>query len=212
MLTDEQIEKNRDRFLELISQIDIEDADTAGLVEFLDTNDFFEAPASTQYHCHYRGGLCEHSLHVYDNLVFLADSYKDKLPEYSKNTFLVLGLLHDISKVNFYEVYIQNKKKYSEKGLKQDNIGRFDWFSEEAYKVKDPSERFLAGTHELNSMFLVGKYIPLTLEENLALAHHQIIPSDGQPLREMSAILNRYPLITLLQLADYISTFVEERE
>ena len=211
MLTPEQIEANKIEFLKLIAEIDIEGADTQGLVDFLDGADFFSAPASTQYHCNYKGGLCEHSLHVYHNLVLLAEQYKDFIPEYEKSTFIVLGLLHDISKTNFYEVYVANKKIYSEKGTKHDNMGKFDWFAEEAFKVKDVHDRFIAGTHEVNSMFLVGRYIPLTLEENLAIMHHQAIPSEGQPIRDMSAILNKYPLITLLQMADYISTFIQER-
>lgn len=211
MLTPEKIEENKIEFLKLIAEIDIEGSDTQGLVEFLDNTDFFSAPASTMYHCNYKGGLCEHSLHVYYNLVTLYEQYKDFVPEYEKSTLIVVGLLHDISKTNFYEMYVQNKKIYNEKGTKHDNMGKFDWFAEEAYKVKDVHDRFIAGTHEVNSMFLVGKYIPLTLEENLAIMHHQAVPSEGQPIRDMSAILNKYPLITLVQMADYISTFIQER-
>lgn len=211
MLTNEQIEKNRIEFLKLISEIDVEDADTQGLVEFLDSSDFFEAPASTQYHCSYRGGLCEHSLHVYKSMVNLADVYRDYLPAFNKNSLLIVGLLHDISKTNFYERTTHNKKIYNEKGLKHDNLGNFDWFAEESYKVKDVQDRFLAGSHEVASSLLVAKYIPLSLEENLALIYHQAIPSEGEVIRDMSAILNKYPLITLIQLADYSSCFILER-
>lgn len=211
MLTNEQIEKNKIEFLKLISEITIEDADTQGLVDFLDSTDFFEAPASTKYHCSYKGGLCEHSLHVYKSMVNLADMYQDYLPDINKNSLLVVGLLHDISKANFYEPCVINKKKYSEKGLKHDNIGSFDWFAEEAYKVREVEDRFLAGTHEVASSIIVSRYIPLSLEENLAILYHQPIPSDGQPIREMSFMLNKYPLITLVQLADYSSCFILER-
>ncbi len=212
MLTPEKIEQNKIEFLKLISEIDIDGADTQGLVEFLDSGDFFEAPASTMYHSNFKGGLCQHSLNVYHNLVSLYNQYKSYLPyEYDKNTLLIVGLLHDISKTNYYEVYVANKKMYSDTGTKHDNMGKFDWFSEEAFKVRDVHDRFVAGTHEVNSMMLVGRYIPLSLEENLAIMHHQAIPSEGEPIRDMSAILNKYPLITLLQMADYLSTFIFER-
>ena len=40
--------------------------------------------------------------------------------KYSKNSKLICGLLHDISKADFYEKDIRNKK-VSDKGSKQDN-------------------------------------------------------------------------------------------
>ena len=211
MLTPEQIEQNKIEFLKLIAEINIEGADTQGLVEFLDSGDFFTAPASTMYHCNYKGGLCEHSLHVYKSMLNLYDMYQDYMPAIDKNSLLIVGLLHDISKTNFYEMYVANKKMYSETGTKHDNMGKFDWFAEEAYKVKDVHDRFVAGTHEQTSMFIINRYIPLSLEENLAIMFHQAVPSDGQPIRDMSAMLNQYPLITLVQLADYASTFILER-
>ena len=35
------------------------------LLSWLETTDFFTAPASARYHGSYEGGLCEHSLNVY---------------------------------------------------------------------------------------------------------------------------------------------------
>lgn len=39
------------------------------LLEWLETTDFFTAPASTRFHAAYAGGLLEHSLNVYDVLM-----------------------------------------------------------------------------------------------------------------------------------------------
>lgn len=211
MLTPEQIEKNKIDFLKLIAEIDIEGADTQGLVDFLDCSDFFTAPASTQYHANYKGGLCEHSLNVYHNLVMLYNQYKDYVPEYDKNSLLVVGLLHDISKTNYYEMYVANKKIYSEKGTKHDNMGKFDWFAEEAFKVKDAHERFIGGTHGFNSMMLVGRYIPLMYEESVAILNHHAGMDDKNATYDLSAILNKYPLATLLHLADMASCYLIER-
>jgi len=36
------------------------------VIKFLESSDFFEAPASTRYHGNYKGGLAEHSLNVYE--------------------------------------------------------------------------------------------------------------------------------------------------
>ena len=122
MLTDAQIEQNRIEFLKLVAEIDIPGADTQGLVEYLDSSDFFTAPASTQYHCGYKGGLCEHSMNVYHNLVKIIDSKVGLIPKYDKNSLLVVALFHDISKTNFYEMYVMNKKKYFDAIIQQKRL------------------------------------------------------------------------------------------
>lgn len=208
MLTKDTIDKNKTEFLKLLSEINIPQADTQGLAEFLLSSDFFEAPASTQYHCNYEGGLCEHSLHVYHELVRLAEIYAPG--KYDSNSLLVVGLLHDLAKVNFYEKFIANKKIYSEKGSKHDNQGNFDWFAEEAFKVREAKDRFLGGEHGFNSMMIVSKYIPLTYEETLAILHHHAGLGEAKQVYDLSAIMNKYSLVALLHMADFLSTFIVE--
>ena len=208
MLTEQQITENKVRFLKLIAEIEIEGADTSGLVDYLEKNGFFEAPASTQYHSNFKGGLCLHSLNVYENIIKLADLYFPG--KYSKSTLITVSLLHDIAKTDFYEPYVMNKKIYSEKGSKQDNQGRFDWFAENAYKVRDSHERFIAGTHEENSLLILSRFIPLTLEESVAVMNHHGTASPNAP-SDLSAIMNKFPLLTLLHLSDMVSTYVNER-
>lgn len=208
MLNNDQIIENKNKFLQLVSEIDIPGADTEGLVEYLCNSDFFEAPASTQYHCNYAGGLCYHSLNVYNNLQQLCDLYTPG--KYEKSSIIAVALLHDISKTNFYEKYIANKKIYSANGTKHDNQGNFDWFAEEAYKVKDAKGRFLGGEHGFNSLMLANQYIPFTYEESLALVHHHFITESGKPLMDITPIYNRYSLCTLLHSADFLSTYIME--
>ena len=208
MLTAEQIEINKSRYLQLISTIEIEGADTQGLVDYLLTSDFFTAPASTLYHSNYEGGLCQHSLNVYDALCNLANMYAPNKYDYS--SLIVVALLHDLAKVNFYEKYIMNKKHYHPAGTKHDNQGNFDWIAEEAFKVRDAKERFLGGEHGFNSMIIANRYIPMTYEETLAILHHHCGQGESKQLTDLSAILNKYPLITLLHMADFISTFITE--
>lgn len=208
MLTAEQIEINKSRYLQLISTIEIEGADTQGLVDYLLTSDFFTAPASTLYHSNYEGGLCQHSLNVYDALCNLANMYAPNKYDYS--SLIVVALLHDLAKVNFYEKYIMNKKHYHPAGTKHDNQGNFDWIAEEAFKVRDAKERFLGGEHGFNSMIIANRYIPMTYEETLAILHHHCGQGESKQLTDLSAILNKYPLITLLHMADFMSTFITE--
>ena len=60
-------------------------------------------------------------------------------------------------------------------------------------------------------MMLVNKYIPLNYEEAISILHHHFGMSDKNPPADLSAIANRYPLVTLLHLADMSATYLNER-
>lgn len=234
MLTEKQISDNKETFIKLLAELKIEGADIAGLTAFLEESDFFTAPASTKYHCSYKGGLCEHSLHVYFNLIKLTDMFastsytewKDvKEPgdeaeqvtvqkrNYSDDTLKIVALFHDISKTNFYESYVQNKKIYSDSGNRSDNMGKFTWVAEEGWKVKDATERFLGGGHEVNSFLILSKFIPLSLEEIIAIMNHHAGTDSASTSNnyDLSEIMNRYSLAVLLHMSDFLSTYITEK-
>lgn len=210
MLSKEQIEKNKVEFLNLIQKIDIPGSDIQGLVDYIMASDFFTAPASTNYHNNFEGGLCDHSLNVFRCLKTLADTFKPN--EYDESSIIAVSLLHDISKINFYEKYIMNKKIYSDKGTKHDNQGNFDWFAEEAYKVKDNTERFLAGEHGVNSLLIAARFIPFNLEESSAIINHHFISDTGSTIKDITPIYNKYGLAALLHLADMASVYLIENK
>ena len=56
----------KERYLELLRSTNREGIEE--LIKFLESSDFFTAPASTKFHGDYEGGLLEHSLKVYDIL------------------------------------------------------------------------------------------------------------------------------------------------
>ena len=59
----------KERFIEIYNtHIKREGADK--LLEYLlsPASDFFVAPASARFHCSYEGGLCDHSINVYECL------------------------------------------------------------------------------------------------------------------------------------------------
>lgn len=212
MLTEEQIEQHKQEFLQAVSNITIEGADIQGLVNWLTSSDFFTAPASTQYHASYKGGLCYHTLNVYHNMLKLYELYKDKLPSVDPQSLIIVSLFHDVSKIDYYELYMMNKKVYNPNGTKHDNMGKFNWVAQEAYKVKEAKDRFLAVNHGVNSALLIGRFIPLSLDENVAIMNHMLNTDDKAVNYDQSAILNKYPLLALIHLADFASTFIDERE
>lgn len=213
MITDEKIMENKTRFLELISSIEREGMDTEKLIHKLEHSDFFTAPASTKYHGSYVGGLCEHSLNVYDNLKHLIES-KDGLDEccYDDNTVKIVALLHDISKMNIYEQYIKNTKTYCnpEESKTYDEFGHYKWVSSKEWKLRD--NRFTYGNHETTSEFIVRQFIPLTIDESVAILHHMGGMAWDSSQVNIGEIFGQYNLATLLYLSDMLSSYIDERD
>lgn len=207
-LSEEQIARNKEEFLELLRSIDREGADIERLIAKLESSDFFTAPASAKYHNACVGGLVDHSLNVYYNLMHLV-KYK-QLPDISTESILIVSLLHDLDKMNKYVIANKNVKVYSENGSKYDDGGRYDWQSVKSYASRDASERFIYGSHEMNSEYMVRTFIPLTLEESTAILHHMGGMAWDSAKDDISSVYNRYPLACLLYMADMMSTYVDE--
>lgn len=201
---------NKQEFIDLLSTITRPNARIEELIRKLEGSDFFEAPASTRYHSAYKGGLVEHSLNVYYNLKNLVEM-KGLQGIIPIESIIICGLLHDLSKMNFYEVTYKNEKIYREDGSKFDNLGRFDWESKQAYKIRDAKDRFIFGNHEETSEFMIKTYIPLTVAESVAiLNHHGGMGYDSIPISTISDKYNRYPLSSLLHMADFLATYIDE--
>ena len=165
MITQEELVQNQTRYVTLLRSITREGANIEGMIRKLESTDFFDAPASTQSHNAFKGGLCQHTLHVRDMLFkFVATAFPEGSP-WTDDTLNIVSLCHDLSKMNFYEPYYKNVKVYCENGTKKDNIGKFEWTSEEAFKIKEASDRFMLGSHGQNSEYIAGTYIPLSFEE-----------------------------------------------
>lgn len=219
----EQMKRNKKRFLELISSIKNEDADIAGLVKWLEKSDFFTAPATTRYHGSYAGGLCAHSLRVYDNLVKLASIFATRFEpqwdtdaqgnpiketlrtvevnQYSADTLKIVALMHDIGKTNHFTTYMRN--------IKNETTGK--WEQKQEFKVKDANERFIYGNHEQNSEFMAHAFFPLSVEESSAILNH--LGGMGADSAQMIAptIYSKYSLALLLHMADLVACYIDEK-
>jgi len=207
MLSSKQIEDNYIRFKEML--ISTDRPGIKELIEFIDSTDFKTAPASTIYHCDFDGGLCQHSLNVHMNLNFLIKAYS---LDYSDDSVILVSLLHDLSKTNFYEKYFKNQKLYSDNGSKHDDNGSFDWVSVLSYKIKDPELRDLGGDHGTNSFLLANDYIKLNREESAAIINHHMGLGEVSPNKDLNSIADKYPLVFLLHMADMASVYICENE
>ena len=197
-LTEVQLNENKNRYLALIKSISSDKGDIDRFIKWItERSDFFEAPASTKYHGSFVGGLCLHSLNVYDNLVKLVESQN---LSYSSDTLKIVALLHDLSKANLYERYIKN--------VKNDVTG--EWEKVPEYKVRDSENRFIYGNHEQNSEYMARSFFDLTLEESTAILHHHAGKSWDSAQDDIGTLYNKYTLALLLHLADMLATFYTE--
>lgn len=226
VLTDDMINENKVQFLDILRPaVQMrEGANWEGLLKKLESSDFFTAPASTKYHGAYKGGLVDHCLNVYYNMMSLAknkhllavyDSETNEIieGEISEDSIAITALLHDFSKMNYYKIDYRNKKVYCETGSKKDENGRFDWVSVPSYATIPQEERFLYGNHEETAEFMIRQFIPLNYQESTAILHHHFTLSFDciKDAGVVGNVYNRYPIATLLHVADTLASYIDER-
>ena len=201
-------QENKEKFLSLVNEIKRPGADLSGLCYKIENSDFFNAPATTNSFRNYKGGLCEHALTRYINLKNLCEqSTYDKI---TQDSILITALFADFGKINYFEPTIKNKKTYHSSGKKSDELGNYDWVSEEGYAIKDPSTRFIFGTLGQNAERIITEYIPLTNEESAAIIH--LHDDYENPNFNLASLYFAYPLAVLLNCADKITAFIDSRE
>lgn len=238
-LTDEMIQHNKQQFIEILSDALSRRprADKEALLKKLEASDFYTAPASTRYHGAYKGGLVDHCLNVYHNMMSLAknkhllaihetqpvpdaegnptEELRDVIieGEIEADSIAIIALLHDFSKMNYYKIDYRNKKVYCESGSKHDNNGKFDWVTEASYATIPQEERFLYGSHEETAEFMVRQFVPLTYQESTAILHHHFALSFDslKDVGTVGNIYNRYSIATLLHVADTLAAYIDER-
>ena len=187
----------KERFIEIYkTYIKREGADK--LLEYLLSSDFFTAPASARFHCSFEGGLCEHSLNVYDCLVSYLNMPRTKEimgVTYSEESIAIVALLHDLCKVGVYKKGFRNVK--NEQGAWQ----RVDTFE---YDDKLPYG------HGEKSVYIASGYMRLTREEAFAIRYHMGYSSTTEDPRNVSAAFEMFPLAFALSTADSEATYFIE--
>ena len=186
----------KEEFLEIFYDIDRDGADK--LLEWLEKTDFFTAPASGRRHSNFRGGLCEHSVKVYKRLVKLLECEYGEgwTKRFSPESVAVMGLLHDVCKVNTYTEDFRNVKI----------DGR--WEQKPYWKYEDT----LPYGHGEKSVYILSAFIKLTREEAMAINWHM----GGYDVRvqnggfSLSDVYYKYPICLLLHLADLSATYFDE--
>ena len=189
------------------------------LLSYLEKSDFFSCPASTKFHNNTEGGLCGHSLNVYHRLKKLVveeakkrgygdeyykflqiDNKMDKIINNSlaDESIAIMGLLHDICKVDTYKVEYRNAK--DENGV---------WVKVPFYAVNDE----LPYGHGEKSVYMISPYIELYRAEAIAINWHM----SGFDMRvkggsySISDAYYKYPVAVLLATADIMAAYLDEK-
>ncbi len=191
----ELIEQNKEDFLN-IARNNIKRDGIDGLLKFVESTDFFTAPASNKFHLAEEGGLCAHSLNVYERLekLMIMEYGEDG---YNKESVAIAALFHDICKACFYKIDYRN--------VKEDGV----WVQKPYYTVDDA----LPYGHGEKSVYIVNGYLRLTREEAIAINWHM----GGFDKRVQSGesaysvAYSKYPLAVMLHLADVQATYLDEQ-
>lgn len=186
------IEKQKQEYLEICRR-EIHREGLEDLLNWLQKADFFTAPASTRYHGAYKGGLCQHSLDVYEFALKLADACGI---EYKPEEIAVSALFHDICKVNFYKTDEKNKKVDGE------------WIKVPYYVV---AEKLVYGGHGSKSVFLCERFMKLTIEEAVAINNHMGMAPGGDTVRDSSNAYEAFPLAWVIHAADEAAAYLLDR-
>ena len=190
MLTVDQIYNNQLKYVEILCKLNI---DLTDLVKYLESVDYFKKPFASQGDFACAGGLCKYALNLYYELSVLANAY---LPgKYSEEDLIKVAFFKDIYRAELYESY--------QKNVKNEQTG--EWETIEAYRYRD--QRPVFGDLGLNSFMITKKFFELTDEQAVTIIQANSKESYAGDIHE---ILKRFPLLTLIRMADIAATYLGE--
>jgi hypothetical protein len=208
------IEENKKSYNMLLHDVMMRRAETAGIevsmeklasidnvvtkmLSWLDSTDFYTAPASMKYHEAFPGGLLLHTLKVYNKIIELMT-----LPTFKSivnpDSAILVALTHDWCKINKYEQYMKN--------VKDPDTG--EWSMQSAYK---PSETYMGLGHGPQSLMMVtqfcnSKYTRLSFDEMAAIRWHMYTYDiTSYDMEDLNRCNNNIPLVHLIQFADQLA-------
>lgn len=200
-------EENIERFEKLMASFTRDGKDA--LMDYIrNKTDFYMAPASTQYHLACDGGLLQHSLNVYDCLVEKKNNrvWKKVFEDIPEESLIIMALLHDLCKINFYVKGTKNQKTYDEQKVaaaenwqrKHDDMGDFIWETVLKYEIKDT----MPLGHGEKSVMLINCFMKLKTYEIFAIRWHMGFSEEKAMYSALGEAMEKYPIVLALHEAD----------
>ena len=197
------INANAARFKEILMWAKGEDGAPA-VINGLERLGFFKAPASSRNHLAVEGGLCQHSLNVYNQAigirkfqVTINPAMEKLLPEKS---VAAAALLHDVCKAEIY--------KPVEKFRKDANN---QWEKYQTWDKDYSHAPFGHGEKSVIRLLMMG--MKLTRDEMLAIRWHMAaweLPDSMEARGNFNAACEATPLVAVIIAADELACRVSE--
>lgn len=176
---------NKEHFIDLVRTC-VEREGVDAFLQDLEANGFYDAWASTTFHCNYTGGLVEHTLNVITYALKLKDTFDSKVPTES---IVLCACGHDVGKA--YGYYVDNLLKSGKTS---------------GSKPKKINPNLMIKSHAMRSLNIMSKFFNLTESEKVCILSH-----DGwyeNTNREYMLALDE--LLYIVHSADlYVARFVE---
>lgn len=207
-MTEQQIAANKQRFIDLCNEhIHREGLDK--VLAYLEKSNFYTAPSSTRFHLNEDGGLCLHSMNVFEAACkiynemakpAIVNGTSPFTEEVSMESIAIATLFHDLCKIKLY---------HKTERWKKDDKNR--WVSYPGYEVKDD---FPLG-HGEKSCLMLSWYMRLKPEEMLAIRWHMgmfDMGESGTPLRmSFFSATDKSPLVSIVHAADFLTSNLWEK-
>lgn len=176
------------------------------MIADLESQGFFEAPASAGHHLNVEGGLCLHSLNACKAALAVWEAMKPLDPsletEVKKDSIIIASLLHDICKTDIYRRTVKKRKNA---------LGQ--WEDSEGYKVT--YKNFPMGHGEKSVILALCSGMELSDDEMLAIRWHMgawgVNQNSFEECRNYDASRQLYPLVSIVQTGDSLAAAILER-
>lgn len=162
------------------------------MVDYLITNGFFTAPASTKYHGNHEGGLIEHSVAVTKFLVQLTED--NHLTWKNPRSPYIVGMFHDLCKIDQYRHPVIGE-----------NLDGTIFYAESVWEYNP--DTLLKG-HGDKSVMLLSQFYTLTDEEIMCIRYHMGAFTDKSEWNDYTRAVNQYPNVLWTHQADMLASHV----
>jgi hypothetical protein len=196
------------KYISLIASVE-----RPGVHEYLawlyEETDFYRAPASANGHGNYEGGLLEHSIEVFYNLISLTGRAPIILPQ---DSIKIIGLCHDVCKANFYKQSYKQQKQVGPDGEELIGLnGKAVWHTVPYFTIDDKEPL----GHGEKSVIIMQRFIKLAPEELMAIRWHMGGFDDTAQTYAGSLALRKafetYPIAALTHFADHFASLPTEK-
>ena len=163
---------------------------SVNLIDWLVSNGFFTAPASTKYHGNYEGGLYQHSYAVMN---FLKQLTKDNALSWDNpRSPYIIGMFHDLCKIDQY--------RHPATGMLEDGTPIYDTMAWEY------NPHTLLKGHGEKSVMLLSQFYELTEEEVLCIRYHMGAFVSKEEWQDYTRAVNKYPNVLWTHTADMLAS------